>query len=452
MTEKDIQEYIWEKRLEFEELIADVEFPDKRDVSNPWICTPEDILFNMLIEKYEDIYSKLYDLHLFGNEVSLKKEGDSTIRADLLGNLGGANGIVILELKKSDQTARQSMTELLAYGHHLKTLLMPMAHIDIAYVLISPLNQRIVRESILNLLFFENKSVFVFEPIFGDEDDVNTLKLKPWIPEFDEVKNFINACFSSKNFDVFKVTWKDGDYEWDDTETGKRPTRDLIERMNNLALIASQKLDSMGIHGFAFTSNMWPEFKAGGYLTNGIIVVGLNPFKATKNRYHINSGKTTEEADESSIESINFLDLIPELKNRAEQIHLDDNYFALSSIGWGNAITAIAFDVVDNFTKKTDSSDLEKSWGSFTWDIYQQQMLEDVTCTNHKIYPSGIIRELYWKYSMLDYDYIQENGYKEHPTYSHGDIPRFMIELFDSQFYFRDFINRLFSIIDEDDI
>ena len=79
-------------------------------------------------------------------------------------------------------------------------------------------------------------------------------------------------------------------------------------------------------------------------------------------------------------------------------------------------------------------------------------MLEDVTCTNHKIYPSGIIRELYWKYSMLDYDYIQENGYKEHPTYSHGDIPRFMIELFDSQFYFRDFINRLFSIIDEDDI
>ena len=96
LSEKEIQEYIWNNKDDFFNLFEPANFPVLTD-KKPWEYTPSELLYFHMIERYEKIWNSLYYLDLFGCEVPLKKENDSTIRADFLGALEGQNGIVIIE-------------------------------------------------------------------------------------------------------------------------------------------------------------------------------------------------------------------------------------------------------------------------------------------------------------------------------------------------------------------
>ena len=115
MTEHQIQVYLWENRDRWEELIDKIEFPQKYsfDHLNDEIYDriPEKILFNEIVDRYKKLYEDLLGFCLFGCEVALKRIGESTIRADLLGQFDGIPGIGIVEIKKSAQTERQAFTE-----------------------------------------------------------------------------------------------------------------------------------------------------------------------------------------------------------------------------------------------------------------------------------------------------------------------------------------------------
>jgi len=79
------------------------------------------------------------------------------------------------------------------------------------------------------------------------------------------------------------------------------------------------------------------------------------------------------------------------------------------------------------------------------WDVYQTKFLEDISCHNFKIRVTGLIRELFFEYSKLDYDFIRENGYDDHLQYWHGDVPNYLVDISTSQHYVREFIRRLFN-------
>ena len=70
-------------------------------------------------------------MEFWGCEVTLKEENERDMRTDFLGNRPGGNGIIVAELKKSNQTARQAFTELPAYGSFLRTLFSPSSKNDI---------------------------------------------------------------------------------------------------------------------------------------------------------------------------------------------------------------------------------------------------------------------------------------------------------------------------------
>ena len=158
MTEKQIQNYIWEKRENFADLLVTPQF-HRINIPNPTYASPSDVLFNMVIDRYEKLWETICNIGFFGYEVSLTEEGQSTMRTDFLANRCGDGGIVVIELKKSDQTARQAYTELLAYGSYLRTKFTPMSGGDIIYVLISPVGERIVEQATINTLIYDNISV-----------------------------------------------------------------------------------------------------------------------------------------------------------------------------------------------------------------------------------------------------------------------------------------------------
>lgn len=112
MTEKQIQNYIWAKRESFADLLVAPQFK-KVNIDNPTYASPSDVLYNMVISRFEKLWETMSEIDFFGCEVSLKEEGQSTMRTDFLATRCGNDGIIVIELKKSDQTARKHILNCL---------------------------------------------------------------------------------------------------------------------------------------------------------------------------------------------------------------------------------------------------------------------------------------------------------------------------------------------------
>ena len=73
MTEKQIQNYIWEKRENFANLLVTPQF-QKVKFENPTYAFPSDVLYNMVIDRYKKLWETMSDIGFFGCEVSLTEE------------------------------------------------------------------------------------------------------------------------------------------------------------------------------------------------------------------------------------------------------------------------------------------------------------------------------------------------------------------------------------------
>ena len=444
MTEHQIQTYLWENRERWDELIDVIEFPEKfifDDTEDSiYQRTPEKVLFNEIVDRYSKIYDNLFGLRLFGCEVPLKKIGDSTIRADLLGIIEGVSGIAIIEIKKSAQTERQAFTELFAYASHIQSIFPTMTDADIHYILISPMTERIVRESSISSFLFDEKPVFAFIPTY-ENDDVNTIKLKPWLPIIEDIIKVTKSAFSQKNFSIFKVTWEDIE-EWNPKQN-ENPSDEMIKRMNKISSYAAQIMESKNIHGFVFTSQGYPELPL---LNNSITIAGLNPFSIAKDNYLISEHNVSpHKLEEIADETINLLQIIPELIHKAKKVNEENDYFYELVTTWDNTICGIAFDMVETMTTNDKNLTFERGWGGMNWKQYQSILIEDGLCFNYDLKTTGLIRKLFLSYSVGDYNYIVKYGTENHPYLFHGDVPHFLVDYINEQNYFRDFLYNIFE-------
>lgn len=444
MTEKEIQNFIWKNKDNFYELLSQPDLPEKIIHDNPWEYSPSEIVYNLILGNYLNTWSKIKELSLFGCEVPLKKDEDSTIRADFLGYLPGYNGLVVAELKKSAQTERQAFTELLAYGGHLRTIFAPMSKLDIVYLLISPMHERIVREAAINTIIYDRNIIFALIPTYQN-DDVKTLRLEPWIPTFNDVKNLVEANFSQSNFDIFKVVWEGLPGVWSPKKKGDNPDSEMIRRLNTVSAYAAQIMEANGIHGFVYASQNYSETRDSGHLINSLIIGGINPYNATKNRHYVTrKGVTAETADNMSTDSLSISDIITGLPKAKKQ---DPDFYILSSMAssWYGDIIKIGFDIVNTLTKSINGASVETSYGSFDWHSYQTMCNEDIYCHNYDMRTTGLIRELFFEYSINDYSYMKKNGFENHPQFYHGDIPEYLADISTSQHFVREFLLRLFN-------
>jgi len=80
------------------------------------------------------------------------------------------------------------------------------------------------------------------------------------------------------------------------------------------------------------------------------------------------------------------------------------------------------------------------------WHDYQEIFLEDISCNNFDVRPTGLLRHLYMDVTKMDYDVCGKNGIENHPV--HGDIHHNAIETLTSQYFFRFFIRRLLGDIE----
>lgn len=440
-SEKEIQEHIWENRDRFVDLLIEPTNLDRfvfnEDLSN---VSVQSLVKNRIIEKINSLYSKLLSIELIGCEVPLEQEDNSTIRADFLATFPGCTGIGIIELKKSFQTERQSFTELLAYSNHLATLFPGMSRDDLVYILISPMTTRIARDSVIQTLTFDKRNIIALIPTLENPHDLKTLKLELWMPTDIELTKFSNIAFRENNFNVCKIVWEYSEGWWDAAK-GENPSPDLVEQLNSVSTIAAQQMEEMGIHGFTYCSQVWSELEPVLPYTNALILVGLNPYSVGSRQFLSKYYEVSDE-DLPSPQSYmpNISELIPGLDNHGISINTDYRHLEDLHQGWDSQLFRIGQLTVDSVTRNT-SSKILTDVGFMDWHTYQRQFLEDISCHNFLVRPTGLIRQLYFDMMNLDYEICEKVGIENHPV--HGDLPHNAIDYLSSQHYFRLFILRM---------
>jgi len=437
-SEKDIQNYIWKNKDEFSQLIigdipkVDVEFGEKIDSNKIF----QKIIFERLSETLK--YTNFMDL--IGVEVPLNKINDSTIRADFLGVNIEDVGISVIELKKSRQTERQAFTELLAYSNHLISLFPTMMKDDIIYILISPMEERIVREAFLHALLVDNKRVIAFIPTFQDETRIDSLKLRLWIPNENDIVSFKSHHFSKNNFEVFKIVWRDIP---SDSDSKEDPNDEDKMFMNSISSFVAQIMEEKNIHGFCFTSQSWPELKM--LYPNSLIIIGMNPYEISfKNLYADNGYKDNLSSLRYNSFSAKLNDIITGLK--LEENHVD--YLENLYLGWSSNLIKIGLDSMKFLFKNVDGKDVSFDYGIFSWEEYISSSIEYTYCFNYEVFPTGALRKLHSEILKLDYEFIAENGLNEHPIY--GDVFHLLIDSYYSHYFFDVFLGRMLGLDVED--
>lgn len=444
MTEKQIQNYIWEKREHFADLLVKPQF-QKVIIENSTFASPSDVLYNMLIDRYLELWDTMSEIRFFGCEVPLIDKGKSTMRTDFLANRCGDDGIVVIELKKSNQTARQAYTELLAYGSYLRTKFAPMSGGDIIYVLISPVGERIVEQATINTLIYDNNNVCLLVPKYED-DNVSTLKLELWIPDkkvFDELSC---SCFNRNNISVSKITWESLPGEWSPV-SGEKPTPAMIKRLNIVSSIAAQLMEERGIHGFVYCSQLIPELAKTGFDMNAMVLAGVNPYKVARDRFISNNEltRTNQFANRIDKRCVTMLDILPSLAPKAGAINLNENFLDNLEETWLSKLDKIGYEVTNILTQTINRDYVSKEYGDFTW----KTMLgrdEDFLSDNLDVHLTGLFRQLFFEYARIDYEYIRTHNdeeLEEFPAYKEGGIPYEFIDMVNSQGYVRLFIERL---------
>lgn len=444
MTEKQIQNYIWEKREDFANLLEVPKFQEVK-FENSTYASPSDVLYNMVIERYKKLWETMSDIGFFGCEVSLTENGQSTMRTDFLAYRYGSDGIIVIELKKSDQTARQAYTELLAYGSYLRTKFTPMSGGDIIYVLISPVGERIVEQATINTLIYDNNKVCLLVPKYED-DDINTLKLELWIPDKKVFKDLSYSCFNRENISVSKIVWESLPDEWSPMP-GEQPTPEMYKRLNKVSSIAAQLMEERGIHGFVYCAQLIPEFAETGFDMNAIVLAGVNPYKVTREKFlsDISLKCTKELANRINKFGVSMLDIMPSLASKAHAINTNENILENLEITWPSKLDEIGYEVISFLTQTFERDYVSKEHGDFTWETLLDND-EDYLSYNLDIHLTGIFRHLFFEYARIDYEYIRTHSDKEleeFPAYQEGGIPYEFIDMVNSQGYVRLFIERL---------
>lgn len=441
--ETEIQDYIWQHSEDLFDMIQTPRFeadPNKK----PWEYEPWELLYYQTLKEYEESYKSLERLEIFGCEVRLEKEGESTIRTDFMGCLEGENGLVICELKVNRKPEREAYTELFAYANHLRGHFSPMGRRDVFYLLISPMEERIVREATISNLLYDRNRILALIPEVGDS--IDTLKLKLWIPKKEEFNVFAKTAFAIENIDVFKICWKGAEGKWSPEEEGEEPNSEMIHNLNKVSHYAAQIMEANGINGFVFCSQSYPEVRDAGFLENGLTICGVNPFKSAKTRFLFDLGCDLKEAAKASMESVKIKDFIPSLKENYKETDYDD-YCYLMAEAWSSCLDEIGFDVIKRVNQTLGKAYFDKDKGTFTWDSYLNNSAEDVLCWNYDISLTGIFREIY--------DLKLERHYKAFDQYSleekcaaidSGQLERHIIDMMYSHYHIRDFIKGLIGI------
>jgi hypothetical protein len=403
MTENEIRDFLFNNHKDdLHTLIIQTRAP---------LALPKDdfpsiaqLLQNRTETKINLMIESLETLQLDGKEVRLVRDSDNTTRIDLLGSIADSGDLVIIELKKSDQTERQAFTELLGYANHFCTLFPPLSESSLQSILIAPMKGRGVRDALAQELIINQKNILAFIP----KIDGQKIALQAYYPSELYYRWVENNVLDDSSMTVVTASFPLIDGWIDAGEPGGMPPDHTQEAFKTMTGLIAQRLEAAGLHGLAYARQYWAESCPAFANPNTLILCVVNPFNPL--RASSTDGTVFGASDQSRLAAVQaIVDQMPDNEYWLENLH---------SAFMGQAIR-IMQDSFQEFFISRNGVAVRPDIGVPDWWGFKTSMIEAVICHNMHIRLTGLLRTIFSDYMAHCY----RNGMDE--IYFSDDLPKF---------------------------
>lgn len=259
--------------IELERLIRNGEFYNAIDVEDirrikNLTCIDENLLPAFSIDEYirrkyaiatDNTLRSIETLEVLTSDDNVSTASNQILRPDLVCINPETQQVIIFEIKKSTQTERQALTELLAYEHEIKNLLPFISSYDLTFVLVSTEWSVLLEHAAGSAISWANKNLLCLRAdIDGPEFKLNIHTLNSW--------NITgNAFFPPESVASFTVSFE-ASLSMEESE--------VAYRLDLMLGFFAREADRIGLHGFAIVTTDLGPYNERGYL---IVFCAVSP-------------------------------------------------------------------------------------------------------------------------------------------------------------------------------
>lgn len=335
--------------------------------------------------RINQILDQLEDLVLTAKELRLEKSAPHPTRVDLFG-CSESSGITIIELKKSEQTERQSFTELLAYSNYFCSIFPAVTESAITSVLVAPMMSRTVKDAYVQELLVNGKNIVSLVP----KEVGGKYVLEVFYPDRSYYQWFENNIFNDHSMTCVTISfpllpgWIDSDFGCDGT-----PPDYTKEALNQISNSVAYELESKGIHAIVYSTQKWGEIASQFPYPNTLVVAAMNPFSAVRTR-----------TDSGVVLGRSAPGRLSQIQSIYDQLTEDGQKFfwveAMESDFLGRLIRTVEDQLQLCLLNEESHVDTEIALPS--WYGLKTSMIDAVFTHNLEAYTTGLLREIYIEY------------------------------------------------------
>ncbi|MCU1766719.1 hypothetical protein NTD83_14330 [Pseudomonas protegens] len=213
------------------------------------------------------------NLEILTSDNNVSIQSNQILRPDLVCINPESQQIIIFEIKKSTQTERQALTELLAYEHEIKNLLPFLSSYDLTFVLVSTEWSVLLEHAAGSAISWANKNLLCLKV------NTDTAKFTFNIHNPNSWSITGNAFFPPESVASFTVSFE---------ANSAMEESEVAYRLDLLLGFFAREADRIGLHGFAIVTTDLGPYNEQGYQ---IIFCAVNPLAFFDNM--LSSGQIT---------------------------------------------------------------------------------------------------------------------------------------------------------------
>lgn len=358
-------------------------------------------------KKINEIIDQMETLALIAKELRLERDAPHPTRVDLLGS-SAETGVTIIELKKYDQTERQSFTELLAYSNHFCSLFPGLTESAITSVLVAPMETRTTKDAYVQELVINRKNILALIP----HEKSGVFSLEVFYPDESYYQWFENNILNDHSMTCVTISFPllDGWIDSDLKSKDRGPPQYSVDALNTVANAIAHRMEADGFHAIVYATQKWGEIAAQFPFPNTIVVAAMNPFSSA--RTSVREGEVYGNSEVGRLEQVQAI--YDQLTDEGKEMYWVDT---MESDFQGRLIRAVRDQFALCFLNRT--ARLRCEIGLPNWYGLKTSVVDAVTTHNLNAYTTGLLRRIYLEYIQ----YIYKKGVDE--IYFSDDLPKY---------------------------
>lgn len=243
------------------------------------------------IEAGASVLESLSMLILLTGDENVSVTKGEILRPDLVCINPEQQSVVLFELKKSSQTGREALTELLAYEQELKNLMPLLSGYDFNFVLISPEWSTLMDHAVSGAIAWSNKKVLCLKPHLNENKE---LELETYLPTAWKITGAAHLPEDALPSVTICLYEKDAYTKPEQESAAENQDGDEVASLDVRLLTAMEVMaregDRLGTHGFAL---LWRDNWDQSLASYNITICGIAPMELyTESRQRGNISET----------------------------------------------------------------------------------------------------------------------------------------------------------------